>query len=63
MTARPTHPSPRLPAHAERAIRSLEKWRFRKEGRERESVCFGDADHDVIRMALLKSEWSARKPV
>ncbi len=44
-----------------RAIRSFEKCGFREEGRERESAYHSGKYHDIVLMALLKSEWDARE--
>lgn len=48
-------------AENERAIKSFEKCGFRIEGREHESTYYEGAYHDVVLMAVLKSEWDAGK--
>ena len=44
----------------ERAIRSFEKCGFRKEGTAKEAAYYGGSYHDLVVMALLRSEWAAR---
>ncbi|HRE47045.1 MAG TPA: GNAT family protein [Aggregatilineales bacterium] len=43
------------------AIRSYEKLGFVREGAQREAVYRDGAYHDLIQMAILRSEWEARK--